>query len=169
MIHIDGSAFDVKVEVTRTARILSSEISGRMMDATWFNDVYGTFYDYDFVLKYPLKDQARYGTLYSMLTAPVPGHVFLFPFNGQMLEVIARIEEVPDEFVEKDDRRTYWKGLEFTAKANAPTKEVDLGEIIAHGLPNTPEGTPAAEGDMYEYEDGTWVPVSFVNGDEIGW
>lgn len=169
MLNIDGVSFDLKLEVTRTARMLSSEISGRMMDATWFNDVYGTYYDYDFVLRYPLKDQAKYAALYEMLTVPVAGHAFVFPYNNLMLEVTARIEEVPDEYVEKDDRRTWWRALGFTAKANTPTKEVDLGAVISNGLPATPEGMPAQEGDTYRYTGGAWVPVSYVNGDEIYW
>lgn len=166
---VDGVTFDVRLDVVRTARVRSSDISGWMMDATWFNDVFGSYYDYEITLKYPMKDQERYTSLYELLTRPVAGHDFVFPYNGTTLQVNARLEEIPDEYIEKDNRQRYWKALAFEAKANAPTKEVVLGEVIAHNMPVTPEGMPASEGDVYEYESGAWVPLELVNGDEIGW
>ena len=43
MLTIDGVVYDVKVDVRRTAEMTASDISGLMMDKSYFNDVLGTY------------------------------------------------------------------------------------------------------------------------------
>ena len=44
---IDGITYEVACGVKRNARMVSSDISGTMLDGSYFNDVIGTAFDYD--------------------------------------------------------------------------------------------------------------------------
>lgn len=167
LLVIDGLSFDVKVEVRRTARIESSEISGDMLDLSYFNDVKGTFYDYDVTLKYPLYDRDKYTSLYEALTAPVDGHRFILPYNHSTVDVTARVESVPDQWVERDNGRTFWQALQFTARANHPTRVNTLGEAITRGRTPLPDIASATIGDTYTMTVNGWQRTEFEDGDSI--
>ncbi len=170
MIKIDGISYDVKAEVRRTAKIKSSDISGDLMDGSYFNDVLGTYMFYSIVLKYPLYDQDKYSALFEVLTLPVDGHVFVLPYNQGEITVTARVESVPDEYVEMDSGRKYWKALAFDIISNAPSKSMSLGQVILRGRTPMPENTTPEQGIMYTWDGTKWVVTSpYANADNISY
>ena len=46
MFSVDGVQWDVPCRIVRTAEIAASEISGMLLDRTYFNDVLGTWMRY---------------------------------------------------------------------------------------------------------------------------
>ncbi len=169
MISIDGIRYNVKAEVRRSAEIKSSEISGLMMDGTYFNDVIGTFMAYSVTLKYPLYNQDRYASLYEALTQPVDGHAFVLPYNQGQLAVTARLESVPDEYVEMDSGRRYWKALQFNIIANHPTKAMGLSQVLTRGRAPLPDAASPSVGDTYTWTGTDWSAQTYPDADNIGY
>lgn len=122
MLTIDGVVYDVKVDVTRTAELIASDVSGLLMNKHYYFDVIGTYMQYDVTFKYPLFDQAKYSAIYEVLTMPVSGHTFVLPYNQGTLTVNARVESVSDRWKEMDSGRKYWENASFTIIANEPSK-----------------------------------------------
>lgn len=169
MIKIDGIAYDVKAEVHRTAEIKLSDISGTMMDGSFFGDVLGTYMVYSVTLKYPLYNQDRYASLFEVLSQPVDGHVFVLPYNQSEITVTARLESVPDEFEEMDSGRKYWKGLAFEIIANHPSKSMTLGQTITRGRAPLPEVASPSVGDTYTWNGSFWGVTSYTDADDISY
>ena len=99
MISIDGAEWDVPCDLERTADITPSEISGMMLDKTYFNDVLGTFLTYDVTIAVPPTMEEEYFQIYEALTDPVESHQFVMPYNGDTVELTARVESVRDALV----------------------------------------------------------------------
>ena len=156
---IDGATFDVKAEVLRTGEISASDISGLLMDGSYFNDVIGTFYTYDVTLKYPLYNKGKYYSLYEIFTQPSDGHAFVLPYNGGTIELTARVEEVSDQWVELDNRGFFWTAFRASIISNAPSKTMELSDVISRGLPALPDVAEPEIGDVYEYTANGWVKV----------
>ena len=156
---IDGVSFDVKAEVQRTGEIVSSDISGVLMDGSYFIDVLGTYYTYDVTLKYPLYYQGTYHALYEMFTEPADGHQFVLPYNGGTIQLTARVESVSDEWIETDAGRRFWRAFRASIISNAPSKEMSLSEVISRGLTPLPDVQEPEIGDTYTYTSNGWVKV----------
>lgn len=157
MLIIDDVRYDVKCDVKRTANITSSDISGMLLDKSYFNDVLGTFMSYQVTVKYPLRDQNKYADLYEALTTPVDGHRFVMPYNQGTLTITARLTSVPDQRTEMDGRREYWEALQFQIIANHPSKEMDLDTVLSRGRAPIPEVSNPDEGDTFTWHEGHWT------------
>lgn len=154
MITIDGKAWNVPCDVQRTADVTSSDISGMLLDKTYFNDVLGTFMSYSVSLAVPPTMEYEYAQLYEMLTEPVDAHAFLMPYNEGTIEVTARVESVQDTLVWTASQNQYWRGISFTVTANHPSKTMELGEAIARGMSAVPNVTlPSGSGRVYRTAD----------------
>ena len=162
---IDGLEFDVRAKLIRTAEMTASELSGMLLDGSYFNDVLGTFMAYDLTLSDPLYDQEKYARLYEILTAPVDGHAFVLPYNGSTLQITGRVAEVTDERAELPGGRAYWKAIRFTVISNAPSKTMSLSQVIARGRSPLPEIATAQVGDLVEYTANGWVPAEYGDSD----
>lgn len=68
MITIDGYQWPVPCDIEREAEMTPSEISGMMLDKTYFNDVLGTYMRYDVSLAVPPKLEREYDEIYETLT-----------------------------------------------------------------------------------------------------
>lgn len=79
MFYIDGMKCDAKCDVTRTSDIRSSDISEEMLDGSYFNDVLGTWLQYDVALTVPLYSSDKYANIYEAINEPVEGHDFVLP------------------------------------------------------------------------------------------
>ena len=156
MIQIDGSEWPVPCSVERAANVTPSEISGLMLDRTYFNDVIGTFMEYDIQIAVPTNMQNEYATLYETLTMPVDGHRFVFPYGKGTIEVTARVSNVTDSLVYVSSARQYWRGVRFKATANHPSKEMGLGEVISHGRSPMPDDVEIPVGDAYIKTSSGW-------------
>lgn len=159
MIIIDGITFDVKAEITREAMVTASEISGLMLDGSYFNDVLGTYMQYDVRLTYPLYDQNKYAALYEKLTEPVEAHAFILPYNNSFIALTARVETIQDALLEFENGRQFWRDCSFAITANAPSKSLSLSEVITRGRTPLPDVAQPAEGATYTYTNGQWVPA----------
>jgi hypothetical protein len=156
MIQIDGSDWPIPCSVERAANVTPSEISGLMLDRTYFNDVIGTFMEYDIQLAVPTTMQADYSALYEVLTAPVDGHSFVFPYGQTTIEVTARVSNVKDTLVYVTSAKQYWRGVRFTATANHPSKALELGEVVSRGRSPMPEVIGIPIGSVYELTETGW-------------
>lgn len=160
MFTIDGVEYRVKCTATRTAEIRESDISGLMLDGSWFRDILGTYYSYEIRLEMPLKNKGRYASLIEQLTEPVDGHQFVLPYNNDTIQITGLVEEPEDVFVRLESGYTYWDGLKFSIAPNAPSKQLTLSESIQRGLTPLPDVQEPAIGDTYTYTENGWVPVN---------
>ena len=155
-IIIDGITFDVMADVQRTADVLPSDISGMLLDGSYFNDVIGTYYSYDVTLKYPLYNQGKYFNLYEMFTQPVDGHTFVLPYNNETIQLTARVETVTDRWIETDSKFTFWEAFRATIISNAPSKSMSLQQVISRGLTPLPDAQSPNVGDTYTFTANGW-------------
>lgn len=169
MITVDGHEWDVPCGITRVAEMTPSEVSGLMLDKSYFNDVVGTYLRYEVSLAVPANMTREYLQLYRTLVDPVDGHEFILPYGDDEITVTARVDELTDEYVYVSGANQYWKGVKFTLKANHPTYTYTLDEMIARGLTPLPDVGGAAEGDMYTLVDGEWVYTEFTNADNVSY
>lgn len=156
MWSIDGTEWDVPCTIERTSEMTSSEISGMMLDKTYFNDVIGTYLKYDIKLAVPKGWEHTYTELYKVLTDPIGVHVFVLPYSDGIVTINGRIDSVKDVYVRKPNGKMHWRGIAFTVQASTPTKMYELGELLQIGLPPLPNDSGAAEGTTYVYVDGDW-------------
>ena len=157
MITIDGYEWNVPCNLERVAEITPSEISGMLLDKSYFNDVLGTFLRYEVTLAVPPSMESDYATLYESLTDPVDAHTFVMPYNQNTVTLTARVENVTDVLVYTASKRQYWKGVKFSVIANHPTKSDELGDAIERGLSPMPEVYGAAIGSVYELTENGWI------------
>lgn len=158
---IDGTRFNLPCSVTREADVRSSDISGMLLDKTYFNDVLGTYMKYSIQIAVPVGQEQIYSQLYEMLTEPVEGHVFVMPYNQKTLSITGRVESVADRRY-----KTTWRGIKFDVIANNPTKEMSLDEVITRGVSELPLVTPLDRGKIYMVNQyGEWELFSIGDAD----
>ena len=141
---IDGVRYNLPCNVTRQASMQSSDISGMLLDKTYFNDVLGTYMRYSVQIAIPVGQESVYSQLYELLTAPVEGHVFEMPYGQSMLAITARVESVSDQ-----QYKNTWRGIKFDVIANNPSKEMTLNGVISRGRSQLPNTTPLDRGAVY--------------------
>ena len=172
---IDGVTYDVACTIERVAEVKPSEISGLLLDRSYFNDVVGTFFRYDVTLAVKMQrngsiaDEDVYYKLYKQLTEAVDGHQLVMPYTSGTIEVTARIDQVKDALVRLPGSAEFWEGFQFTATANNPTHAATLYGTITRGLAPLPQEGSANVGDLYEYTSSGWVEVSYSNADNIAY
>lgn len=163
---VDGVSFMGLCEISRISTIKASDISGLLLDKTYFNDVIGTFLQYDITLALPVYDRDAYDELYELLTLPVDGHAFSMDYGQTQIQITGRIENVKDAYVRTRSGDGYWDGLQFSVIANHPSKTMDLDEVIATGLTPLPPVPEPTVGDLYEYTQSGWSQRYYEDGDE---
>ena len=167
MFSIDGITWNVKCKIERTSKITASEISGLMLDRSYFNDITGTYMQYEISIAVPFGREEDYDEIYEQLTKPVDGHVFQLPYNQGTITVTGRVESVSDVMYYRQNNKKYWAETRFTVIANHPSKYEDLGTVIARGRAPLPEASEVEQGATYTYEGSGWVPVT--DADEVYW
>lgn len=158
MFSIDGITWAIPCSIEREAEISASDISGPMLDRSYFNDVLGTYMSYTVRIAVPLDMRDEYTQIYEALTNPVDGHLFVMPYNDSTIEITARVSTVSDVYVRLAGGQVYWKGIEFTCVANYPTKAMTLGEMLVNGRALPPDVSDPEIGDSYIYTNSGWVP-----------
>lgn len=161
---IDGVSWTIPCQIERKAEVTASEISGLMLDKTYFNDVIGTFIRYDVAIAVPKGMEAQYYEIYELLTHPVGYHDFILPYNGNIINFNGRIESVSDEWV-LNNGQNWWKGVRFTAISNNPVKTIEQGELVNYGLTAFPDINTATIGEVYQLTANGWVNMHFDNAD----
>lgn len=167
MITIDGYRWQVPCDIDREAEVRPSEISGLMLDRTYFNDVLGTYMSYDVSLAVPPSMMGDYAALYETLTDPVEGHTFVLPHTQGTIEVVGRVESVKDTLVYTVTKHQYWRGIRFTIIANHPSKEYSVDEIITRGRLAPPTDGSVPVGTLYIMTALGWAEADYANADEV--
>ena len=169
MFAIDGFEWPIPCDIKRSAEVKSSDISGYMLDGSYFNDVDGTYYDYELYFSYPLYDRDKYAAIYEALTEPVDGHAFVLPYNNSTIEITARVETVSDEQIETDSGFKFWRATRFGLYANAFSKQVSLSQVITRGRAPIPDAASPSVGDTYVWNGTEWTVTEFPDADDIAY
>jgi hypothetical protein len=170
MFSIDGLTWDIPCDIERTAEISASEISGLMLDKSYFNDVLGTYMKYTIKLAVPMNMKDEYVQIYEAITNPADGHTFILPYNDSTITVTARVESISDVYVRLPNGGVYWKGIRFSIIANHPSKAMTLGQMVVAGRAPLPNVADPQIGDSYTYTSGGWVPsVQYEDADDIAY
>ena len=170
-IIIDDAQYNMVCGIERVANVTASEISGMLLDKTYFNDIIGTFMRYTITIAIPINEEANYASLYEILTDPVADHKIILPYNQTTIEILGRIESVSDSYVRQERRDgsiiKIWRKTKFDIIANHPSKEMSLDEVLARGISPLPEVDKLDAGKIYMVNDeGEWVITSIVRADE---
>lgn len=153
---IDGDTWYYPFDVSRSAEIRSTDVSGWMMNGRYYNDVQGTYFSYTIKMAVPLDKRDVVGIYFEKLVAPVGEHTFVFPYNQSTITLVGRVESVSDVFVRLYNDGQYWKGLQFTVVSNTPNKEISFGDYMQRGLSPLPDVSQPAEGDTWRWHNGQW-------------
>ena len=160
---IDGMQWTVPCKIERTAEMKPSEISGMLLDKSWFNDVLGTYMRYDVTIAVPLGMESVYAAIYEKLTEPVDGHSFVLPYNNGTVTVTGRVTNVRDVWRRTAGGGNYWAGTAFTVIANHPTKTMSLSQVLARGFSPLPEASEALTGASFQYTSEGWTVIPDAN------
>ena len=166
MISIDGYTWDVPCSIERQAEMTPSDISGMLLDKSYFNDVLGTYMKYDLTLAIPPTMEDAYSELYETLTEPVDAHLFVLPYNQGDIELTARVQSIKDILFLSTTQKQYWKGVSFSLIANHPTKKEELGDVIARGMSALPEYRQVPIGTVYVATENGWDVTRYPDADE---
>lgn len=167
MFTVDGIQWPYPCDIERTVEVKPSEISGMLLDRSYFNDVLGTYLQMTVKIAVPLDYTDEYNEIHNILTNPVDGHVFIFPYGAGSLTVTARVDSVKDSYVRLPGGGRYWKGIQFTATSNAPIKQMSLAQMLARGRSPLPELSEVQTGDVYTYTSSGWVKTVYTNADDV--
>lgn len=167
MFTLDGFKWDVSCKIKRKAEMTASEISGLLLDKSYFNDVIGTYMTYEVAIEVPVWAAARYAELYELLTAPVGWHTMTLPYNDSEINITGRIQVVSDIYVGVRGGKKRWRETTFTVIANHPSKEMGLSDVITAGMTPSPEPPSTAVGDLYERTTYGWIQRLYSNADSL--
>ena len=123
MIKVDGTTYNFPCDISRKARIVSSDVSGMLMDNTEYNDALATYYDYTIKIAVPIKDMTDYAAFFEQVTAPVPSHTFTFPYNQGTKDIVAKVESISDRYFREVNGVQVWRSVQLNIHALRPSKE----------------------------------------------
>ena len=149
MFTVDGVQWSIPCDITRTAKMTASDISGVMLNKQYFNDVLGTYMQYEISICPNPHEMGDYHSLFEILSQPVDGHQFALPYNNETIEITGRVSDISDIYVRMPGGAVYWKGTSFTVTSNAPSKTESLSTTISRGMTPLPDVYDAEIGDNY--------------------
>lgn len=123
MIKVDGTTYNFPCDISRKARIVSSDVSGMLMDNTEYNDALATYYDYTIKIAVPITDMNIYAAFFEQVTAPVPSHTFTFPYNQSTKDIVAKVESISDRYFREVNGVQVWRSVQLNIHALKPSKE----------------------------------------------
>lgn len=126
MFKIDGVRYNMLCSIERNAEIRSSDISGFLMDKSFYNDPIGTYLSYTITIAVPVGQEVNYSDLYETLTNPVAEHSVEVPYNQGTITIKGRISTVSDRYYKDESStgtvRKVWRGTKFVITSNYPQK-----------------------------------------------
>lgn len=164
--YVDEIAWDMPCTLQRVSEVESSDLSGMMLDKSYFNDVLGTWLKYSITVAVPKGKEGEYAALYEVLTSPSNYHRFNMPYNNSRVNINGRVQTVSDTYVRLPNDRQTWRKITFDVIASTPSHTAALGDIEDHGLTPYPEDVSASIGDLFEYTRAGWVQRFYGNADE---
>ncbi len=174
MFTVDNVDWDIPCTIERVAEIKASDISGVMLDGTYFNDVLGTFLSYTVSIAIPKGWENEYTQIWDVLTNPDNFHTFHFPYNydPKGIDIVGRVETVADAWVRLPNGKQTWRKTTFTVISNTPTKTrsihyIQSSEMNTWGVSPYPDTPDPTVGVMYEYTSNGWVMRNYADADEV--
>lgn len=161
MFIIDGMHWDVPIGVERSAEMQQSDISGTLLDGTYFNDVIGTFLSYNVTLAIPPAMMGDYSVLYEILTDPVSDHEVTLPYGQDHVTFRAMVSDVSDTYVRVGGMGV-WRGASFTVTSVEPNKRLSNGEVRSI-LDPTASKVSYPDGTVFLREDGSWTQYELAD------
>lgn len=122
-LEIDGVTYNLACSISRTATVKSSDLSGDLLDGTYYNDVIGTYLQYDVSIAVPTGMESVYADLFEILTNPVSEHVVTLPYNQTTKTFRCKIETVSDKFYRQEGTTNIWRGITITCTGTEPIKK----------------------------------------------
>ena len=122
-IAVDSVWYNFPCDISRKARIVSSDVSGMLMNNTEYNDALATYYDYTIKLAIPIDDMNTYTAFFEAVTAPVPSHTFTFPYNQGTKDIVAKVESISDRYFREVNGVQVWRSVQLNIHALRPSKE----------------------------------------------
>lgn len=123
-IAVDSVWYNFPCDISRKARIVSSDVSGMLMNNTEYNDALATYYDYTIKLAIPIDDMKNtYTAFFEAVTAPVPSHTFTFPYNQGTKDIVAKVESISDRYFREVNGVQVWRSVQLNIHALRPSKE----------------------------------------------
>ena len=162
---VDGIEWKIPCTIERVAEVTASDISGMMLNKTYFNDVLGTWMKYTVAIAVPMEQVSQYSAIYEILTDPKNYHNFILPYNQGTIPLTARVQTVSDTWVRLSGGRNYWRKTKFDIIANAPTKEATMDGIRNHGLAPYPIDPDPEDGVIYQSSEEQWVQRVWSDAD----
>lgn len=156
---VDGLAWEHHCQIRRVADMTPSDISGPLLDLSYFNDVKGTYLTYEITVAVPMGERDDYAALWDLLTDPADAHAFTVPYGNSSISVTARIAQISDEFYPVVDG-AYWLARSFTIISNYPSKFYSLGEVVTRGMAPGPDMAAPAVGETLTWDGTAWVEAS---------
>ena len=138
----------------------ASDISGMLLDKSYFNDVIGTYMRYDVKVAVPFGMESEWNSMYETITQPIDGHQFVLPYANGVVTVTGRVQDIKDVYVRLQDNKLHWRGISFSIIANHPTKQYTLSEILTIGAAPLPDASDVNVGDVYEYTANGWETIA---------
>lgn len=168
MFYIDSTQWPYPIDVTRNPDLRASDVSGQMLDGTYYNDVLGTFMNYTVRMAVPLNQRQLYNTIYGKLLDPVDAHEFILPDSaGGHITFTGYVSGLSDVYVRMPDGTPYWRGIQFNITANTPRKKRTINQAIQSGRTIFPDIAEHNEGDTWVWTNGRWeLSVHYDNADE---
>lgn len=160
IFSVDGIQWKYGCTVEKIAEMPPSEISGLMLDKTYFNDVLGMYLTYKIHIEVPIGRESEYAQLYAAITDPIGTHVCTVPYSGGSIQVNGRIENIKDVYVRMPKKKVHWKGIEFDIISNHPSKTYSLGTVLTRGVPPLPSETDVNVGEAYIYGTSGWEQLA---------
>ena len=121
---MDGVSYDFAFDVKRRSVIVSGGNSGMLLNGTYYNDVIGTYLEYDISIAIPIDKINDYVDFYEAITAPVEYHDFLFPYANVETIVRGRIDKIPDSYLQKSSTNLVtWYNISFTIQESISRKK----------------------------------------------
>jgi hypothetical protein len=164
---IDGIEWKYPCTIERVAEVTASDISGMMLNKTYFNDVMGTWMKYTVAIAIPKDAMDEYGAIYDQLTAPVNYHTFVLPYNDEFISLTAKVDTVSDAWVRLPHDRHYWRKTKFDIIATAPSREATQSGTYDHGIAPFPTAPTPTVGAIYEWTADGWERKEYTRGDDI--
>ena len=122
IFSIDG--VELRVNVTKLERgfsVTDTENSGRLQNYKMHRDVAGTFYNYTLEIEPDVNYRADYDTFYNIISAPVPSHRMVFPYNQETQEFEAYVTQGKDS-LKRINGKNLWSGLSVYFVAMEPQR-----------------------------------------------
>lgn len=101
---------------------MESDISGSLLNKTYFSDVEGTWLTYEVRIPVKWGEEAAYDALYEVLTNAVGEHSFIMPYAQGTVSFTGRIKQIKDKPYKGCNGSTYWLADTFQFISNTPYK-----------------------------------------------